>query len=312
MSSLSKMPLAEQWADRIGTQMGKSVEAIIEVGRLLIKAKAELAHGEWGRMFDDKLLPMSQRTAIRLIQIANHPVLSDRSHGTNLPPSWRTLYELSHLKPAELNAAFKDGLISPEMPRTAVAALRPVRVKTVEAEVITQEPAPKRHKHHDEIVRRLRAGETVTGIAAALKVGNDRVSAIGVESGLLPDRTAAALAARNDRMRQMAADGHTSRQIAVEVGLGIEGCRLRLRELGIDVPADKVAGRNMLPNANRIIESIVMDAENLTADVGLIDFDSLDRERIREWLKALNGARESLGGLIRRLNKEQQRNVEAA
>ena len=38
---------AEQLAERITVQLGKTVEAIIEVGRLLIKAKADMPHGEF-------------------------------------------------------------------------------------------------------------------------------------------------------------------------------------------------------------------------------------------------------------------------
>ena len=90
---LARVPRAEQWADRICTQLGKSVEAIIEVGRLLVKAKADLAHGEWGRLFEDDLVPFGQRTADRLMAIARHPVLSNSTHVSNLPPSWGTLYE---------------------------------------------------------------------------------------------------------------------------------------------------------------------------------------------------------------------------
>jgi hypothetical protein len=113
----------EQWADRICTQLGKSVEAIIDVGRLLIAAKADLPHGEWGRLFDERLVPFSQETARQLMTVASHPLLSNSNHGGNLPPSWRTLYELTRLPEATLQHAIADGLITPDMPRKAVQAL---------------------------------------------------------------------------------------------------------------------------------------------------------------------------------------------
>jgi hypothetical protein len=120
---LTRLPRAEQWADRICTQVGKSVEAIIEVGRLLVKAKADLAHGEWGRLFEDKLVPFGQETARQLMAVSQHPVLSNSKHAWNLPPAWTSLYELTKVEPKRLTAAFKDGLITPDMQRRDVQAL---------------------------------------------------------------------------------------------------------------------------------------------------------------------------------------------
>jgi DUF3102 family protein len=125
--TVSRTSGAERWADRICSQLGKSVEAIIEVGRLLVKAKTELPHGEWKRMFDSDLVPFGIRTAQRLMVIAGHPVISNATHASYLPASWMTLYNLSKVEPKRLNAAFKDGIITPDMPRKAVAALLPPR-----------------------------------------------------------------------------------------------------------------------------------------------------------------------------------------
>lgn len=123
--TVSKRPRAELWASRICTQLGKSVEAIIDVGRLLLKAKADLAHGEWGRLFDDKLVPFGQETARQLMTIAQHPVLSNSKHAWNLPPAWTSLYELTKVEPKRLTAAFKDGVITSDMKRSDVHALLP-------------------------------------------------------------------------------------------------------------------------------------------------------------------------------------------
>jgi hypothetical protein len=40
---------------------------------LLAPVKADLAHGEWGRLFDEAMLPFGKRPAERLMAIANHP-----------------------------------------------------------------------------------------------------------------------------------------------------------------------------------------------------------------------------------------------
>jgi len=138
--TLTKLPRAEQWADRICTQLGKSVEAIIEVGRLLVKAKADLAHGEWGRLFQDELVPFTINTAQRLMVISQHPTLSNTAHAQYLPPSWTSLYELTKVEPKRLTAAFKDGIITPDMKRRDVTALLPPKRKRPATSRRTEDP----------------------------------------------------------------------------------------------------------------------------------------------------------------------------
>jgi hypothetical protein len=119
-------PRAEQWADRICVELGKSVESILEVGRLLIKAKSDLHHGEWLRLFDDGLLPFKRSWAEMFMAIAKNQLLNSHDRG-NLPPAVGTLYQLTRADPTKLKNALKDGVITPDMPRKAVAALMPVK-----------------------------------------------------------------------------------------------------------------------------------------------------------------------------------------
>jgi hypothetical protein len=88
--------VASEWVGLIAQAWQKTTASIIETGRLLIDAKAELAHGEWISMVDADL-PFGKSTAEKLMKIANNRVLSNADHGTHLPPSWRTLSELSIL-----------------------------------------------------------------------------------------------------------------------------------------------------------------------------------------------------------------------
>lgn len=148
IGALAKAPRAEQWANQICAQLSKSAEAIIATGRLLVKAKADLPHGEWGRMFEDKLVPFSQNTAGQLMKIAEHPKLSNSVHAQNLPPSWTTLYELTKVPDKALDNAFRDGLITPSMERKEVKALMPVsrpepaQSETTRADGDDSEPEP--------------------------------------------------------------------------------------------------------------------------------------------------------------------------
>lgn len=122
---LSRLPRAEYWADRITAQHAKTIESIIETGRLLLKAKSDLVHGEWGRLFDDHLLPFGSNTAQRLMNIANHPLLANTAHAPYLPSAWTTLYELSQVPEPTLKNALTDGVIRPDMSRKSVKQLFP-------------------------------------------------------------------------------------------------------------------------------------------------------------------------------------------
>lgn len=174
-------------------------------------------------------------------------------------------------------------------------------------------PVPARSRNaigdrRDDIVERLKRGEPPGVIATAVHIHRNKVFAIKRELGLSkgPDRSPVARDARFARMREMAVEGHTSRQIAAAVGLSESGCRVTLRKAGIEIPADRAVGKIKRHDSNRIVASIVMDAENLTEGVRLIEFNGLDRSRLAGWLRSLTTSRDSLGVFIRRLMKEQQ------
>lgn len=82
-------------------QMG--VQSVLETGRLLIEAKKRLPHGEYEAMIE-RDLPFGARTARRLVNVAESPVLSNRTHASDLPASWMTLYELTKVPETKLIA----------------------------------------------------------------------------------------------------------------------------------------------------------------------------------------------------------------
>ena len=117
---------------------------------------------------------------------------------------------------------------------------------------------------------------------------------------------------RWSRAREMATEGYSSRQMADELGMTLDGVRNGLRREAIDVPADRVIGKSKHHDANRIVDQMVMDAEHLTADVSLIIFKHLHRDRLGDWVRSLSTSRKKLDAFIRHLVKEQQRHGEAA
>ena len=103
----------------------KSIEAIIETGRRLIDARKELAHGEFLAMIKNDL-PFGEDTAERLIKIARDPRLSNSAHGRILPPSWRTLFELTKLNDEQFDRLVAAGVIRADMHRWEIEGLASV------------------------------------------------------------------------------------------------------------------------------------------------------------------------------------------
>lgn len=128
MSNVADRILAS-WTKRISIAWRHSVEGIIETGRLINKAKAALPHGTFTAMIENDL-PFGASTARRLMAVASDPRLTDQTHGHVLPPSWRTLYELTKLSDGEFSARISDGTIHPDMERRDVTAVGKERRRT--------------------------------------------------------------------------------------------------------------------------------------------------------------------------------------
>ncbi len=119
---------------RFRNALKKSVEGIIEAGRVLIEAKSELEHGQFidwverdlrfgaGQESDRRL---SLRKAQMLMFVAKNEVISNANHWFAFPPSWRTLWELSQIRPKQRLLHFiASGEINPGMTREEAVALR--------------------------------------------------------------------------------------------------------------------------------------------------------------------------------------------
>jgi hypothetical protein len=105
---------AQAYVARITERWRASVEMIIDAGRILIEAKAQLAHGEFGAMCETSL-PFTQRVAQALMAIARDHRL--QKYSAKLPPSWGTLYEMTKLSDDDFVKAEVQGLIRPDVPR---------------------------------------------------------------------------------------------------------------------------------------------------------------------------------------------------
>ncbi|MBF0182480.1 MAG: DUF3102 domain-containing protein [Magnetococcales bacterium] len=135
-----------EYVSRIESGWQKSIDAIFEVGRLLIEAKEHLGHGKFVEMIGNDL-PFRDSTAQKLMKVAKDqrllalaqtakalpaPEESATEHqGTIhvtpkpvLPASWRTLYELTQLTDDQFRRAMEEGLIHSNLEQKAAIRLK--------------------------------------------------------------------------------------------------------------------------------------------------------------------------------------------
>jgi Protein of unknown function (DUF3102) len=108
--------LSARYAHQITACQRKSVESIIECGRLLIEAKDELKHGEFLKMIENNL-PFKRSTAQALMRIASDGGITKNQHVGCLPAHWSTLIILAQLPDAAFEARIADGTIHPGLER---------------------------------------------------------------------------------------------------------------------------------------------------------------------------------------------------
>ncbi|MFQ5776340.1 MAG: MT-A70 family methyltransferase [Kiloniellaceae bacterium] len=118
---------ARAYQTRFHAAWRATIEGILECGRVLAEARADLGHGAW-LAFVENYLPIGVRAAQMLVAIAQDSRLANANHGSHLPPNWRTLYEISRLDDATLERLRERGAIVPELTRAglklALARLR--------------------------------------------------------------------------------------------------------------------------------------------------------------------------------------------
>jgi hypothetical protein len=119
---------------RFRNALKKSVEGIIEAGRVLIEAKSELEHGEFSEWVvrelrfgarKDGSRESDLRKADMLMFLARNEIISNSCHWHDFPPSPRTLWELTQIRPKQrLLELIADGTINAGMTREEAVALR--------------------------------------------------------------------------------------------------------------------------------------------------------------------------------------------
>jgi hypothetical protein len=116
------------------------LKAIFRIGEELIKAKAELEHGQFLAMIESEL-PFGRLTAWRFMTIARDERLANVSTLKHLPPHWNTLHQITRLDDQQFERLLNNGTIPPEVTYAEVnKVLRVEKVQADEARVLSLTP----------------------------------------------------------------------------------------------------------------------------------------------------------------------------
>jgi len=183
----------EYFDQKLGELRQRDIESILARGQLLIEAHEELERGSYEATVK-RHMDLGDARKYRII--AAHPVISNRGHVHALPPSMRTLYELTRLPHDVLQAKLKDGSINPRTERKDVAAWRVEQRSKVEVggKEIERQTTTEQLKRAKAEIERLKAKlEHAGGSLFDLKA--DGVKEIAeVIAATMPESKASALA----------------------------------------------------------------------------------------------------------------------
>lgn len=93
---------------------------------------------------------------------------------------------------------------------------------------------------------------------------------------------------RADLIEKLAAQGYSSRQMPIKVGVTEETIRQIARDYDIEIPADRAVSRARRHDSHRIATETVATLEGLAIGVGLINYSELDPREARQWADSLN------------------------
>lgn len=116
----------DEFVDAIGKLWNRAQTMFLDIGRLLIRAKETLPHGEYSAAVEARL-PFAARTAYQLREAARWALEMDRRRTITLdrlPGSYSTIYLLSTLDPPTLQRADAEGIVRPDLRRAELIAWR--------------------------------------------------------------------------------------------------------------------------------------------------------------------------------------------
>lgn len=106
-----------------------------------------------------------------------------------------------------------------------------------------------------------------------------------------------------DEIVRLAAEGHTSHQIAEILGITRSSVVTRATRSGVTIRADRVVGKSRLLNCNRVLADFVSTLESLTPSIELIDVAKVKQSVLRESIASLDTSLRELRRFRARLTR---------
>jgi len=153
----------DEYVEVIGQLWSKAQAAFLEIGKLLIRAKDTLPHGEYTTALEARL-PFSARTAYQLREATRWALEMDKRRAiplSRLPGSYSTIYQLSTLDPPTLKAAESEGLIRPNLRRSELIAWRQTKTAGIPDRAALEAKREKLRRARERLDEELRRIEGV-------------------------------------------------------------------------------------------------------------------------------------------------------
>lgn len=96
-----------------------------------------------------------------------------------------------------------------------------------------------------------------------------------------------ARAPKADLIRELAGQGYSSRQMLNQVGVSEDTIRDIAREYSIDIPADRIIGRQRRVDSTDVVRNIVAGYEMALAGQSAINWSDVDPTEADEWVNSL-------------------------
>jgi hypothetical protein len=113
-------------------------------------------------------------------------------------------------------------------------------------------------------------------------------------------------AQKAERIRELADEGYSSRQIGKMISTVDVTVREIAREHGITIAADATIGKTRRVVPARVIQETVSSLDGLVLGLQLLepeDYDQLDPAEVREWSRSLSNSMQALSQLRKELNR---------
>lgn len=110
---------------------------------------------------------------------------------------------------------------------------------------------------------------------------------------------------RAAEMADLADQGYTSRQIAERLGIGFKATREIARDFDIDVPADRVVGKQRRIDHTQVVDSTVTDLENTAEFIEAhVDLSQVDFTEADEWVSSLTNSIRVLKRFVKQIQEK--------